>query len=111
MSSIEQLRNLAPGWLDGYGEAPSKAALDCAQRILSELAVNPALFPVPDGSVQAEFDYSTCYVEIHFSIDGTQVECFASDFIRKIEERSVVFSTVNITTAEQVGNWLKSLLH
>lgn len=71
-SRIRELRDLKAGWLDGDGECVSVVALSRAQEVLVELLLalpdmSLGIFPVPDGSVQAEAAYASWEIELVFT--------------------------------------------
>ena len=54
---LDELRALAPGWLDGEGVPPTPAALTAAEhiaRIIAACDQTPRIYPTPEGGATVE---------------------------------------------------------
>ena len=57
--TIDRLKSLNDGWLDGDGKAPSLASIDTIESLLSIFTFNnielPVTYPTPEGGISAEW--------------------------------------------------------
>jgi hypothetical protein len=74
LERIYQLERLEPGWLDGEGAPPTRAALHQARGILANLvmrgAPRPRVYPTPEGGIEAEWTVGKCDISAAFSPSG-----------------------------------------
>lgn len=110
---IEQLRNLADGWLDGKGIAPTDELLDALRdwlehHLRGEL-LQPRLYPTPEGGVEAEWLIGRVDLSIEFDPASNTVEWHALDLEHDtVDERT--FSLNNPEALQTLGRQLESTL-
>jgi hypothetical protein len=71
---IAELRALAPGWLDGEGDAVTESALSTAARIARILAAcgqEPRIYPLPCGGTSVECDAVDVYLGADGAVEST----------------------------------------
>ena len=111
---LDSFKNVADGWLDGHGIAPSDPAIAAAREILARLLVDsdaprPSVYPTPDGGVQAEWILGIWVAEVVFSNDGRTVNAAATN-TETGEDKADEFSKRRVSRddATALANWLRS---
>lgn len=71
---LGEIVDLAPGWLNGEGDAINRIAIENAKRVLVEIlargASHPQVGPTPEGGVQAEWSLGDSELSITFEPSG-----------------------------------------
>lgn len=80
---LDSMRNLADGWLEGAGIAPSAAGLDwlaeAFARQYPEESPRPYLYPTAEGGVQAEWSFECWRVSLEINLKSHRGNWFALD--------------------------------
>lgn len=102
LSRIEQLTE---NW-NGYGAVPiSKEVIANTRRLLGFLAVKPEVFPVPDGSIQIEYDRKDgAYLEIHVENENNYSSYRVDSDGTESSEDSLSFAEV----VDRINGFIKS---
>ena len=90
---LAEIVDLAPGWLNGDGQAVSRLAIAKAKRVLVGLlssgVKHPQVVPTPEGGVQAEWSFDDRESSITFEPSG-DVYVFSINLdTRQVEERTI----------------------
>jgi hypothetical protein len=107
---LDELRNLADGWLNGDGIALKKDGLDWLAQSFdryypTELPL-PYIFPTAEGGVQAEWFIPKFAVSIEINIEKHNGEFLLMNH----ETGKDIFINLNLDTLED-WNWLVNQLH
>lgn len=81
---FDGLRSLRPGWLDGYGLAPSHDGLAWLERELSRAMAAGAIstvhiYPSEEGLIVAEWDFGPWGVTVDFNVAARTAWCHSCD--------------------------------
>lgn len=99
-AQLDELRNLADGWLDGRGNAPAPAGLDWLARAsdehFPEQTPLPHIYPTPEGGVQLEWSLDPWEAALEVDLTRRQAEWHALDLSTdEDEERSLDLTTTD----------------
>lgn len=109
LERIESFAVLSAGWSDGQGKPASRSATELARDFLTRLLIDdlsiprPAVFPTPDGGVQAEWSVGHWSIEALFPADGSDV-CVEALNTETTSEREHTFQD-----PRELRTWLQSL--
>jgi hypothetical protein len=82
-AQLTELLKLKDGWLDGWGFAPSRAAVETAREYLPRvediLEARVYIYPTPEGGVQAEWStkswsFDLCFLSETARLSGSNLE-------------------------------------
>jgi hypothetical protein len=113
---LASFTEIADGWFQGEGRAPSERAIVCARQVLARVLVErreierPLVFPTPGGGVQAEWVIGSWAADVSFDPESGAIEAEATNG-ETHEERSASFSVdkVSADAVTPLAEWLESL--
>jgi len=112
LARLTAMGEMEAGWLDGEGVAPDRLTINLASAVLPEVVDReglpaPAVFPTPDGGIQAEWQGTPWSVEVRFLPGGQKVQAVA-DNLSEGRDESLSFDVTD--RLSELAAWLRPYL-
>jgi hypothetical protein len=110
--SIDELKALMPGWLDGeHGESVSARCLDVAKHLFIDLMAEnyvprPRLYATAEGGIEAEWSFGTWEISATLSADGTSAWMHAAN-VQTLADDEETVSLEASNARERIEAFLK----
>ena len=113
LARLEAMGDLEGGWLDGEGVAPDRPTITLASAVLAEIVDReglsaPAVFPTPEGGIQAEWQGTPWSVEVRFLPGGQKVQVIADNLPESRDESLSL--DVSDRVSSELAAWLRPRL-